>query len=249
MVGPKRERSAEILPRAHDHEIGVGSGGLPETAREFATSQLRRAIRTGDLEGGEVLREEEWSARLGVSRTPLREAIAELCMEGLLRKDGRSVYVFRPSLSELFEIYDIREQLEALAAQRAIINVQPEVIERLQSLLNEVTISKVSDEWSATHEAFHMCITEASEMPRLVNLVASLRSQSEPYVRMATSFDPDFRARAAQQHQEIYELFASGDQAGIGKLISAHLRATRLQVEKMVSIAGEGARMMGPRLQ
>ena len=248
-MGPKRERSAEILPRAHEHEIGVGSGGVPETAREFATSELRRAIRTGELEGGGVLREEEWSARLGVSRTPLREALAELCMEGLLRKDGRSVYVFRPSLSELFEIYDIREQLEALAAQRALINAQADVIDKLHSLMQEVTVTEVSDEWSAAHEAFHMCITEASEMPRLVNLVASLRSQSEPYVRMATSFDPDFRARAAQQHREIYELFANGDQAGIGKLICTHLRATRHQVEKMVSISGEGARMMGPRLQ
>ena len=70
--------------------------------------QLRRAIRMGELQGGDVLREEEWSANLGISRTPLREAIAELVVEGLLRKEGRSVYVFRPSVEELFEIYDIR---------------------------------------------------------------------------------------------------------------------------------------------
>jgi DNA-binding GntR family transcriptional regulator len=249
MVEPKRERSVEILPRAHEHEIGTGWGGVPESAREFSTSQLRRAIRTGELEGGEVLREEEWSARLGVSRTPLREAIAELCMEGLLRKDGRSVYVYRPSLSELFEIYDIREQLEVLAAQRAVVNAEADVFGKLHSLVEEITVIEVSDEWSAKHEAFHMCIIEASEMPRLVNLVASLRSQSEPYVRMATSFDPDFRARAAQQHQEIYELFASGDRAGIGRMIRKHLRATRHQVEKMVSMSGQGAQMMGPRLE
>lgn len=246
---PKRERSAEILPRAHEHEIGAGWGGVPETAREFSTSQLRRAIRVGELEGGEVLREEEWSARLGVSRTPLREAIAELLMEGLLRKEGRSVYVYRPSLGELFEIYDIREQLEALAAQRAVVNAEADVFDKLHSLMEEVTITEVSDEWSAKHEAFHMCIIEASEMPRLVNLVTSLRSQSEPYVRMATSFDPDFRARAAQQHREIYELFANGDRAGIGRMIRKHLRATRHQVEKMASMSGQGARMMGPRLE
>jgi DNA-binding GntR family transcriptional regulator len=249
MVEPKRERSVEILPRAHEHEIGTGWGGVPESAREFSTSQLRRAIRTGELEGGEVLREEEWSARLGVSRTPLREAIAELCMEGLLRKDGRSVYVYRPSLSELFEIYDIREQLEVLAAQRAVVNAEADVFGKLHSLVEEITVIEVSDEWSAKHEAFHMCIIEASEMPRLVNLVASLRSQSEPYVRMATSFDPDFRARAAQQHREIFELFVSGDRAGIGRMIRKHLRATRHQVEKMVSMSGQGARMMGPRLE
>jgi DNA-binding GntR family transcriptional regulator len=249
MVEPKRERSVEILPRAHEHEIGTGWGGVPESAREFSTSQLRRAIRTGELEGGEVLREEEWSARLGVSRTPLREAIAELCMEGLLRKDGRSVYVYRPSLSELFEIYDIREQLEVLAAQRAVVNTEADVFGKLHSLVEEITVIEVSDEWSAKHEAFHMCIIEASEMPRLVNLVASLRSQSEPYVRMATSFDPDFRARAAQQHREIFELFVSGDRAGIGRMIRKHLRATRHQVEKMVSMSGQGAQMMGPRLE
>jgi DNA-binding GntR family transcriptional regulator len=223
-------------------------GGVTETAREFATSQLRRAIRAGELEGGEVLREEEWSSRLGVSRTPLREAIAELCMEGLLRKEGRSVYVFRPSLSELFEIYDIREQLEALAAQRGSLNAST-VVERLHSLMNEITVTEESDDWPAMHEAFHMCITEASEMPRLVNLVASLRAQSEPFVRMATSFDLDFRARAAQQHREIYERFVNGDQGELGKLVSTHLRATRNQVEKMASKSGDGTRMMGPRLQ
>lgn len=249
MVGPKRERSAEILPRAHEHEIGAGWGGVPETAREFSISQLRRAIRVGELEGGEVLREEEWSARLGVSRTPLREAIAELSMEGLLRKDGRSVYVYRPSLSELFEIYDIREQLEPLAAQRAVGNAGADVIDKLHSLIEEVAVLEVGEEWSVKHEAFHMCITEASEMPRLVNLVASLRSQSEPYVRMATSFDPDFRVGAAQQHREIYELFVNEDRVEIGKLIRKHLRTTRRQVGKAASMSGEGARMMGPRLQ
>lgn len=203
----------------------------------------------GELEGGEVLREEEWSARLGVSRTPLREAIAELCVEGLLRKDGRSVYVYRPSLSELFEIYDIREQLEVLAAQRAVDHVSPEVLSKLEALLEQVLVVEANPEWSATHEAFHMSIIEASEMPRLVGLVESLRSQSEPYVRMATSFDADFRAKAAEQHREIYELFASGDRTGLGRQIRKHLRATRQQVEKMVALSGKGARLVGPRLK
>jgi DNA-binding GntR family transcriptional regulator len=130
-----------------------------------------------------------------------------------------------------------------------VVNTEADVFGKLHSLVEEITVIEVSDEWSAKHEAFHMCIIEASEMPRLVNLVASLRSQSEPYVRMATSFDPDFRARAAQQHQEIYELFASGDRAGIGRMIRKHLRATRHQVEKMVSMSGPGAQMMGPRLE
>jgi DNA-binding GntR family transcriptional regulator len=249
MCGRRREEGSTISGdpvRGVGREIGSEWGGVRETAREYSISQLRRAIRMGELQGGDVLREEEWSANLGISRTPLREAIAELCVEGLLRKEGRSVYVFRPSLQELFEIYDIREPLEVLAASRAASRIEPEQAAKLKVLMEEISTVEVSDDWFARHEAFHLAIAAASGMPRLENLIQSLRTQSEPYVRLATSFDSDFRARAATQHRAIFELLADGHSRNAGREVRRHLRSTR---SKMSELAGSGAmtRAMGPR--
>lgn len=227
-----------------EHDIGENWGGVRESAREFALSQMRRAIRTGELQGGEVVREEDWAARLGVSRTPLREAITELCVEGLLRKDGRSVYVFRPSLPELFEIYDIREQLEILASRRAATNPDPDTVTKLHEHVQRIRVVEPTDEWFASHEAFHLFISEASGMPRLANLIASLRAQSEPYVRIVIGFDSELRATAAAQHAEMYECIARGDRRAIASLVRNHLQATRGQVQKLLTAAGGTSRML-----
>jgi DNA-binding GntR family transcriptional regulator len=232
--------------RGAGREIGSEWGGIRETAREYAISQLRRAVRMGELQGGDVLREEEWSANLGISRTPLREAIAELVVEGLLRKEGRSVYVFRPSLQELFEIYDIREPLEVLAASRAASRIAPEQAAKLKILMEGISTVEVSDDWFARHEAFHMAIAAASGMPRLENLIQSLRAQSEPYVRLATSFDADFRARAAVQHRAIFELLADGHAGNAAREVRRHLRSTRNKMSELAR-TGTMTRPMGPR--
>jgi DNA-binding GntR family transcriptional regulator len=249
----ERQLSAEEDPAINENsargagrEIGSEWGGVRETAREYAISQLRRAIRMGELQGGDVLREEEWSANLGISRTPLREAIAELVVEGLLRKEGRSVYVFRPSVEELFEIYDIREQLEALAARRAASRMTPEQAEQLKLLIEDISTVEPTDDWFARHEAFHMAIATASGMPRLASLIESLRTQSEPYVRLATSLDADFRVRAARQHRAIFELLVAGVETSAAREVRRHLRSTRNKMSELAK-SGTMARAMGPR--
>lgn len=218
------------------------SGAAPDTARELALREIRLAVHTGELRAGEVIREDRWSARLGVSRTPLREALAELCVQGLLRKDGRSIYVFRPSRSELFEIYDIREELEVLAAKRAALNRTPEVLDDLDRLMTQLKTTTVpTREYFSAHERFHVLIAEASGMPRLAALVASLREQSEPYIRIATAFDAAFRAASVEQHEKILRCMIDGDHRAIAQVVRRHLKGTRTQVKKMMVASGDSS--------
>lgn len=213
------------------------------TARSFAVREIRAAIRSGQLLVGEAIREDHWSSRLGVSRTPLREAIAELCVEGFLRREGRSVYVFRPSLSELWEIYDMREELEVLAARRSVGNRTPDVLDKLGDLIERVRTVRPTEDWFSAHERFHVLIAEASGMPRLANLVTSLREQSEPYVRIVIGFDESLRREVERQHEEIYQCMLKGDSRTIAGLVRRHLQATRRQVERLMPALGDIARL------
>ena len=94
--------------------------GSPPTRAGAVAEKLRRLIQSGEIAPGSRLRQNELAERFGVSTTPVREAFAELAREGIVRLDAhRGATVFRPSLDELIEIYEIRGALEPLATELA----------------------------------------------------------------------------------------------------------------------------------
>lgn len=92
---------------------------MKEKTQESAYEALKKLIVSNTLDRKEPLIEEELATRLGISRTPLREAMAKLASEGILVKDAArgSHYINRVTLESLFEIYDMREVIEGLAAR------------------------------------------------------------------------------------------------------------------------------------
>src|ERR1700747_1182118 len=92
---------------------------IPTRAAAVADG-IREMIRSGELPPGTHLRQTDFAERFGVSTTPVREAFVALAREGLVTQDAhRGVVVFRPSLQELDEIYEIRIALEPLATEIA----------------------------------------------------------------------------------------------------------------------------------
>ncbi|WP_192379016.1 GntR family transcriptional regulator [Rhodococcus rhodochrous] len=204
------------------------------TAAELAAERLYRAILTGELPGSSPVYEEEWATKLGISRTPVREAIQELVARGLLIRQGRTAYVFRPSLKELFEIYDIRLPLEQLAASRCAELADARLVEDLESAYAKIRERRSDTDWYADHEVFHMKLYEGSQMPRLTAMIRSLRAQSEPYVRLAVNVDQEFRDNSRIQHSSLVQAIREGAPELAADIVREHLGTTRQKVSDLV---------------
>jgi DNA-binding GntR family transcriptional regulator len=196
---------------------------------------LREEIASGQLPGGFPLRENEIADRLGVSRTPVREAVGTLVGEGVLIKtDNRTAHVFRPSMDELIEIYDMRVPLESMAARLACENPSREFLAELEAAGAALTRAEPGFDWSLKHEAFHLCLTSGSNRPRLQALVRTLRMQSEPYVRLAIASGREFRQNANADHVKIVTLAHSGAARTVERLVKSHLNATIKHVASLL---------------
>ena len=214
------------------------SSGVALNAAEQVADILREEILTGELNGGAPVREQDVAERLGVSRTPVREAVARLVAEGLLMKDGnKTAHVFRPSLAELLEIYEIRIPLESMAARLACEAAEKAFIAELEKAGRALAKAEPGRDWSVKHEAFHLLVARGSGRRRLESLVTTLRVQSEPYVRFAIASDGQFPQRARHDHQEIVTLVKRGDGTALEQLVRNHLQATSKQVSTLLSQA------------
>jgi DNA-binding GntR family transcriptional regulator len=204
-----------------------------------ATAGLRAAIISGEISGGVPVLEEEWAARLGMSRTPVRESIGRLVGEGLLVKRGRQVYVFQPSLADLIEVYEIRLVLEKQAAAFATAAVTDDDILVVRDNLGRLQAANDSREWFEVHEAFHLSIFRISGRAKLTSLIRNLRLQSEPYVRFAVNADPEFRAASIRDHQEMAAALADRDTDAMAKVVGRHLNATCDELRRLLALRVE----------
>ena len=205
-------------------------------ATAAALTGLRDALSQGVLRPGASVIEEEWAERLSVSRTPVRAAIGALVAEGLLVKRGRQVHVFQPSLADLVDVYEIRRALEGLAASLALRFNRIALSAALQHHFSLLRSTQGSPEWFSHHEQFHMALVEACGNRRLIDMIRSLRLQSEPYVRYAVNADAKFRNRAMTDHRQMVAVVRRGDEAALRQLIEGHLEGTLDELHRLLAL-------------
>jgi DNA-binding GntR family transcriptional regulator len=207
------------------------------TVAEGTAIALRSMILSGELRAGEALRQEDLAQRLGVSRTPLREAIARLDAEGLVVNDPhKGAVVCRPTLEEVLEGFEIQSALEPLAARLAAETRTEADVEVARELLEALERAKSPEVWAARNEAFHLGIYRMSRRPRLVDLIAKQYERSNLFVRIL-ALSPDGRgpARAEREHTKMVKALERGDGDQIELLVREHVastvRFTRAQFE------------------
>jgi len=143
--------------------------------REVVCETLRDAIRKGVLKPGERLMEIQLAEELGVSRTPVREAIRKLELEGyVIMMPRRGTYVANLSIRDVNEVFEIRTSLDSLASGLAAERITDEELERLQRLLvmigeyiEENNMEKIVE----TDTEFHDILYQASRNTRLVGII------------------------------------------------------------------------------
>lgn len=185
---------------------------------------LRLDIHNGTLVVGQAVRERELADRFGVSRTPAREAINRLIAEGLLTQNGsaRGATVVRPTAAELQELYEIRLQLEPMAAALAAENANGATLRALARSVGELD-QREGPSFFAGHLELHLAIAEAADRPLLLELIKNLRSRSDPYVRMYLGVG---REHAQVGHRRIVDALARRDGDAAAEATREHLMHT-----------------------
>ncbi|MBA2918884.1 FCD domain-containing protein [Sphingomonas sp. MAH-20] len=189
---------------------------------------VRNRILSGVVSSDHAIRQDALAAELGVSKIPLREALARLEEEGLIRSQAnRGFFVSPMSASEAREVYDLRLTLEpeatALAARLATETDHAHAQETLASLYS------VTDEHGegvgAFNRAFHRALFRPCGKPITINILERLQVLSERYVRM--HLEPLGRdERANEEHQELLQAWLARDADRVGALVRAHIGKT-----------------------
>ena len=189
---------------------------------------VRERILSGRVPAEGAIRQDALAAELGISKIPLREALARLEQEGLLKSQAnRGFFVRSLNTVEAQEVYALRLKLEpdvmALAAERAE-TADHDIAVRTLDTLYQVT-DKHGDGVGAFNRAFHMALLRPSAQPLSVNILERLHILSERYVRK--HLEPLGRDdRANDEHRNMLDAWLARDGALIRELTVAHIRKT-----------------------
>jgi DNA-binding GntR family transcriptional regulator len=182
--------------------------------REVVFDTIREAIIDGRLKPGLHLMETQLAEDLGVSRTPVREAIRKLELEGFVVMIPRKgAYVAGISSKEISSVFEVRRALEELAAELAANRASDEVIEKLERLLVEFGICVDNhdvDKFVELDTKFHSLIYDASGNERVGPMVNLLREHIQRY-RMRSLSSVNRIKRALEEHTLIVEALAARD--------------------------------------
>ena len=182
--------------------------------RDVVCEALREAITSGILQPGERLMETQIAEELGVSRTPVREAIRKLELEGfVIMMPRRGTYVADLSMKDINEVFEIRTSLEVLAAGLAAERITEEELEQLNRLLvkiSEYIEAGDLDKIVETDVAFHDILYRASRNNRLVAIINNLREQTSRF-RSISLGHPGRLQETLKEHRRLVDAISQRD--------------------------------------
>ncbi|MEV4176217.1 GntR family transcriptional regulator [Nonomuraea sp. NPDC049709] len=183
---------------------------------------LRSRVLSGEIPPGTALPEQEIAAAYGVARPTVREALASLVNEGVLRRErNRSAYVPEVTLSDLEDLMYVRRPLEDLMAQA----VAGRTVPGAEAALHRMAALPHDAPWSETvaeHMALHQALIEAVGSPRLERLYGALSAETRlGLVRLREVYKD--RDVLISEHRELLDAIADGPQEAARAAVAAHL--------------------------
>jgi len=213
--------------------------------RELVFERLRSAIIAGELHPGERLMEIQLAEELGVSRTPVREAIRKLELEGFVVMIPRKgAYVADITLKDVADVFEIRAALEALAAELASQRATDEELDELERALiaiGEVIDGDDMDELVARDTHFHELIYRASRNSRLAQMTSLLSEQIQRF-RARTLAHPKRRRISLKEHYALVEALRARDPELARRTAKAHIESAEQALMSLVADDEERAR-------
>ncbi|MFD8377415.1 GntR family transcriptional regulator [Streptomyces sp. NPDC059679] len=185
------------------------------TLASQVVEQIRSRLLTGTFPPGSQLGEAELAESLGVSRGPVREALARLVHEGLLLSEPhRGVFVPLLGEADVLDIYFAREALEAAAFRRVITSPRPPgLLAALDETVDELARATRKGDWSKVADfdaRFHSLVIEAAGSPRLTRMFDTVIAETRLCLNLQADADPA-RLDLLDEHRELARLIAGDD--------------------------------------
>lgn len=204
--------------------------GMSESLADHAYEQVRAAIVTGRMAPGQSVLEVELGSMLRMSRTPVREALLRLELEGYVARDETSRLVVHQLASrEVAEIFIVRELLECEAARLAALRISEEELARLDELVAADRLAlrqRRVDELARLNDQIHGVIIVASRQRTLSELLRNLRGRVFGLNAFAVGSDAD-QQRFVEDHAALVEYLRDGDDGAAVTLLRDHLARAR----------------------
>lgn len=213
-----------------------------DTLQQQAYRYIHERILTGHLHSGSVVSEASLAKEIGVSRTPVREAIRQLQIEGLVQQVPRYGTVVRsPDREEIIEMFQLREALESYAVFLASQFIDEETLheledhcEQLQEVAEYMETSGVDylegdvlKRFLAEDMAFHTTLIRASRNSRIVKIVHDSHVLTRIFSSHRQQHDLSVVRDAAEGHRAVYNALRSGDGEAAKHLMAWHIRHSR----------------------
>ena len=195
------------------------------TLRELAQEAIFNDIMAGRLKPGEKLIETDLVSRYKISRGPIREAMRALEGQGLLKAtSNRGCVVTTLTRSEIVENYEMRIELEGLAARLATPLLSAADFDHLESVLRTMSAGGTPpDEWMGNNQEFHLSIYAASGRSRLLSLIRELMEAVHPYIKVFVT-NPDRLRDTNADHGPLLAALKAGDAIEAERITQEHLR-------------------------
>lgn len=240
-------------PRDVGAAISFRDASEPRKGRlhQFALSTLREMIQSGEIPPGERLMEKPTSERLGMSRTPVREAFRTLAVEGLVTLlPNQGVVVAELDKEKSGDVCLLLGALESFAAQQACQRITEHQLEELRALHDRLELYyEAADRprYTETNRAIHRLIVESSRNPSLISVWAMILPRAER-ARSLKNLDPKRWASSIDSHRKIFAALNARDGDAIGALMQDHfatviVHSKQEQAEEAGEAPGEALRV------
>ncbi len=194
--------------------------------RELVLDAIRSAIMNGTLQPRERLMEIQLAEELGVSRTPIREALRKLELEGfIVMVPRKGAYVSDLSFKDIADVFEIRAALEGLAAGLAAERITEDELERMERLLVEKQEAILQDDIDKLVEVdtkFHELMYQSSRNVRLSTIISNLREQIQRFRLTSLSY-PGRNKLSLEEHKKIVEAIQARDYQSARQLAQEHI--------------------------
>lgn len=188
--------------------------------------KLENDIITGAYPKGEILTELKLVEQLGVSRTPIREALRRLEQERLITESGKGSVVLGITVEDLMDIMEIRQRIEGLVAYYATVNMTREGIEKLRGIseLQDFYYSRKDlEHLRQMDDQFHETIYKISGRTVLRDTLSPLHRKTQRYRRLSI-YDDSRLASSIQEHKAIFNAMADGNACLVSELMTRHIQ-------------------------
>lgn len=198
------------------------------TKSDFAYTRIREGILSGEFEPGMILQQALLAKTIGISTTPLREALRRLNSEGLVELDAhRDARITPLTAEEARDLLEIRLSLDPLAAALAAERRTREDISRMRELLKAVKplLSDPTMHDLATHRAFHQAVYRASHNDLLIVTLDGLWDKADRYRRLGLEVvrTQEERDQKDHEHHDLVDAVAAGDTEGAANVMRNHI--------------------------